>query len=140
MNHDVPSEPDATPLDAGLRALCGIAAYYRVAADPGHLSRELALQDRPADEYELVRAAMMIGLKAKLVVKVTAKRLATLPTPSIVRVKNGSVQVLGGKTPSGLYRLVDPISHTDQEAPLDLLIKEIGGRVLLVARKVGGVG
>jgi subfamily B ATP-binding cassette protein HlyB/CyaB len=140
MNHDIPSEPNAVPLDAGLRALCGIAAYYRVAADPGHLSRELALQDRPADENEIVRAAMMIGLKAKLLVKVTAKRLATLPTPAIVRMKNGSFQVLGGKNPSGLYRLVDPISHSDQEAPLDLLVKEIGGRVLLVARKIGGAG
>src|ERR1700722_8082024 len=111
MNHNVPSEPDAVPLDAGLRALCGIAAYYRVAADPGHLSRELALRDQPANETDIVRAAILIGLKAKLLVNVTAKRLATLPTPAIVRVKSGSFQVLGGKNPSGLYRLVDPISE-----------------------------
>jgi subfamily B ATP-binding cassette protein HlyB/CyaB len=140
MNQEVPPERAAIPLDAGLRALCGIAAYYRVAADPEHLARELALQDRPADENEIVRAAMLIGMKAKLVVKVTAKRLATLPTPAIVRVKNGSFQVLGGKNPSGLYRLVDPISHSDQEVPLDLLVTEIGGKVLLVARKIGGAG
>jgi ATP-binding cassette, subfamily B, bacterial HlyB/CyaB len=140
MNQDVPLGCNAVPLDAGLRALCGIAAYYRVAADPGHLSRELALQDRPANENEIVRAALLIGLKAKLVVKLTAKRLASLPTPAIVRLKNGSFQVLGGKNPSGLYRLVDPISHADQEVPLDLLLREIGGNVLLVARKVGGPG
>ena len=41
---------EATPLDAGLRALCGIAAYYRIGADPVHLARELALRDRAADE------------------------------------------------------------------------------------------
>ena len=140
MNDNVHSEPNAVPVDAGLRALCGIAAYYRVAADPVHLSRELALQDRTANENDLVRAAMLIGLKAKLLVKVTAKRLATLPTPAIVRVKNGAFQVLGGKNPSGLYRLVDPISHSDQEVPLDLLVKEIGAQVLLIARKVGGAG
>src|SRR5271156_2223575 len=140
MNQEVPSERTAIPLDAGLRALCGIAAYYHVAADPAHLSRELALQDRQADENEIVRAAMLIGLKAKLLVNVSAKRLATLPTPAIVRVKNGSFQVLGGKNPSGLYRLVDPISHSDQEVPLDLLVMEIGAKVLLVARKIGGAG
>jgi len=83
---------------------------------------------------------MLIGLKAKLLVKVPTTRLATLPTPAIVRLKNGSFQVLGGKNPSGLYRLVDPISHADQEVPLDLLVKEIGAKVLLVARKVGGAG
>src|SRR5271155_3499883 len=140
MNQVLPFESDTVPLDAGLRALCGIAAYYHVAADPVHLSRELALQDRQADENDIVRAAMLIGLKAKLLVKVTATRLATLPTPAIVRMKNGSFQVLGGKNPSGLYRLVDPISHADEEVPLDLLVKEIGAKVLLVARKVGGAG
>ena len=121
------------------RALCGIAAYYRVAADPGHLSRELALQDQPANETAIVRAAILIGLNAKLVVNVTATRLATLPTPAIVRLKNGSFQLLAGKNPSGLYRLVDRISHADEEVPLDLLVKEIGAKVLL-ARKVGGAG
>src|SRR5271156_5576236 len=139
MTQTFPFQPDAVPLDAGLRALCGIAAYYHVAADPVHLSRELALQDRQADENDIVRAAMLIGLK-ELVVNVTAKRLTTLPTPAIVRMKNGSFQVLGGKNPSGRYRLVDPISHADQEMPLDLLVMEIGAKVLLVARKIGGAG
>src|SRR5271156_5362230 len=140
MNQAVPIESDTVPLDAGLRALCGIAAYYHVAADPGHLSRELALQDRQGAEKDILPGAMLIGLKAKLVVNVTAKRLTTLPTPAIVRMKNGSFQVLGGKNPSGRYRLVDPISHADQEVPLDLLVMEIGAKVLLVARKIGGAG
>ena len=48
--------------------------------------------------------------------------------------------MLGGKTPSGLYRLVDPISHADQEMPLDRLVEEIGAKVILIARKVGGAG
>ena len=43
-----PSE--ATLLDRGLRALCGIAAYYRIGADPVQLARELALGAREADE------------------------------------------------------------------------------------------
>jgi subfamily B ATP-binding cassette protein HlyB/CyaB len=77
--------------------LCGIAAYYHVAADPVHLSRELALQDRQADENDIIRAAMLIGLKAKLLVKVTATRLATLPTPAIVRPKNGSFKCWAGR-------------------------------------------
>src|ERR1700733_6394676 len=92
MTQTFPFQLDAVPLDAGLRALCGIAAYYHVAADPAHLSRELALQDRQAGENDIVRAAMLIGLKAKLLVKGTATRLATLPTPAIVRLKNGSFQ------------------------------------------------
>ena len=33
----------ARPIDAGLHGLCGIAAFYRIAADPAHLAKELAL-------------------------------------------------------------------------------------------------
>ena len=140
MNSATSIEAEATPIDAGLRALCGIAAFYRIAADPVHLGRELALQGRPANETDIVRAAGLVGLKARQIAGVTNRRLAAIPTPAIVRLKNGAFMVLTGRNPSGLYRLVDPISHADQEIPLDLLRGQIGGRALLVARKLGGPG
>ena len=123
-----------------MRALCGIAAYYRIGADPVQLARELALGARQADEGDLIRAAGLVGLKARLVAKVTAERLATLPTPAIVRMTSGAFMVFGGRNPSGLYRLVDPISHAVQEAPLEDLARDIGGQALLVARRIGGAG
>ena len=61
----LPSE--GTPLDRGLRALCGIAAFYRIGTDPVQLARELALSAREADEADLIRAARLVGLKARLV-------------------------------------------------------------------------
>ena len=48
--------------------------------------------------------------------------------------------VFGGRNPSGLCRLVDPISHAAQEAPLEDLARDIGGQALLVARRIGGAG
>jgi ATP-binding cassette, subfamily B, bacterial HlyB/CyaB len=111
MMETAPPVREATPLDAGLRALCGIAAYYRIGADPVQLARELALGERAADEADLIRVARIIGLKARLVSKLTAERLATLPTPAIVRMTNGALVVFAGRNPSGLCRLVDPISH-----------------------------
>jgi len=140
MNQPTSIDAEATPVDAGLRALCGIAAFYRIAADPAQLGRELALQGRLANESDIVRAAGMIGLKARDVAGMTSKRLASIPMPAIVRMKNGAFLVLGGRAPSGLYRLVDPISHADQEIPLDRLRDQIGGKALLIARKLGGPG
>ncbi len=139
MMETAPPLSEGMPLDPGLRALCGIAAYYRIGADPVQLARELALGARQADEADLIRAAMHIGLKARLVVKVTAARLATLPTPAIVRV-NGALMVVGGRNPSGLFRLVDPISHAVQEVTLEYLARDIGGQALLIARRIGGAG
>ena len=133
----LPSE--ATPLDRGLRALCGIAAYYRIGADPVQLARELALSAREAEEADLIRAARLVGLKALLVAHVTAERLMTLPNPAIVRL-NGALMLFAGRNPSGLCRLVDPISHAVQEAPLEDAARLIGGRALLIARRIGGAG
>src|ERR1700727_440806 len=131
---------EGTPLDRGLRALCGIAAYYRIGADPVQLARELALGASEANDGDLIRAAKLIGMKARLVEKVTAERLASLPTPAIVRMASGAFMVFGGRNPSGLCRLVDPISHAVQEATLEDLARDSGGQALLVARRIGGAG
>ena len=46
MLETAPPLSEGMPLDRGLRALCGIAAYYRIGADPVQLARELALGAR----------------------------------------------------------------------------------------------
>ena len=140
MTQAAPPPSDATPLDAGLRALCGIAAYYRIGADPAQLQRELALGNREADEFDLIRAAQLIGMRARLVTGVSAQRMGKMPTPAIVRLKSGALCVFAGRGASGLCRLVDPISHTATEIPLDDLARESEGHALLVARRVGGAG
>src|SRR5208337_3761394 len=140
MEQHPPSSAEAKPLDAGLRALSGIAAYYRIGADPLQLRRELALGDRASDEFDLIRAAQMIGLKARLVTGADQRRIGKVPTPAIVRLSNGAIYVFGGRGPSGLCRLVDPISHAATDLTLEDLTRETDGRVLLIARRVGGAG
>src|SRR5574337_196879 len=140
MKPTAPPFGDPTPLDAGLRALCGIAAYHRIGADPMQLARELALADKEANEFDLIRAAHIVGMKARLIGGVRARRFACLPTPAIVWLKNGALYIYGGRGPSGLYRLVDPISHSATELSLEDLVAETGGRALLVARRIGGAG
>jgi hypothetical protein len=71
-------------VDSGLRALCGIAGYYRIPADPEQLSFELALQASRADATDLVRAANRIGLKARILTDVGADRLASIPKPAVL--------------------------------------------------------
>lgn len=126
--------------ESGLRALCGIAAFYRIAADPVRLQHDLALKGRATEAKDLQRAAGIIGLKARVVEKLSEQRLRTIPVPAIVQVRSGSFQVLGGLNPSGKYRLVDPITRVDREiAPSDILA-EINSSVILVGRRLGGEG
>src|SRR5271157_1918758 len=139
MMETAPPRSEATLLDPGLRALCGIAAYYRIGADPVQLARELALGERAADESDLIRAAKIIGLKARLIGEVTAERLAILPAPAIMRMTNGALMVFAGRNTAGLCRLVDPISHAAGEEPVEDVARKIG-QALLVARRIGGAG
>lgn len=126
--------------DSGLQALTGIAAYYRIMADPALLRRELALGGEASNSGDIVRAAQIVGLKARIVSSLTKDRLAALPAPTILRMRSGAFEVYGGLMPSGDYRLVDPITRRDRTLPLDRLMEESAGEAILISRKFGGDG
>ncbi|MCP1845514.1 subfamily B ATP-binding cassette protein HlyB/CyaB [Bradyrhizobium sp. USDA 4524] len=130
---------DNVRVDTGLAALCGIAAYYRIAANPASLARELALHGR-AEPRDVIRAAKLTGLKARLVSKPSIRRIASVPLPAITRLQDGKFVVLGGRTPSGLIRIVDPITRISRELPIDEIHRMMDKFILLVQRQVGGSG
>ena len=141
MNQNLLGTTHGEPIThSGLRALCGIAAYYRIAADPLNLARELAILDREASESDLLRAAKTLGLKAHIVRRPSWRRLARAPTPAILRFKSGDYCVFTGQTPSGLFRIVDPITRIPREFTIAELVSEIDPIVILVARQVLGAG
>jgi subfamily B ATP-binding cassette protein HlyB/CyaB len=125
---------------SGFRALCGIAAYYRIAADPLDLARDLAIFDREASENDLLRAAKIVGLKAHIVRRPSLRRLERVPTPAILRLKSGDYCLFTGRMPSGLFRVVDPITRIPRELTLAELVSEIDPIVILVARHFLGKG
>lgn len=140
MGNDVNIEVFPERQDSGLYALCGIAAFFRIAADPRHLQKELALIGRASDENDLVRAAVMIGLKARTITKLTEKRLNTIPVPAVARLRDGSFEVYSGRTPNGTYRLVDPVTKIARELQIDALLSELDQKLVLVGVRVGGQG
>jgi len=125
--------------ESGLQALCGIAAYYRIIANPVQIRRELALQNRAVSSEDLVRAAQLMGLKARIVVPLVKQRLAMLPAPTILRLRSGAFEVFGGRAPNGDYRVVDPVTRADRMLALDNLFDVTDGAIL-VSRKLGGAG
>ena len=92
MTHES-SLPLEEALDTGLISLCGIAAFFRIAADPEKLKRELSLQGRAAGADDLIRASRLIGLKARVVRGITPARLARVPLPAIVQTNDGGFSV-----------------------------------------------
>jgi len=125
--------------DSGFQALCGIAAYFRIVATPVQLRRELSLHQRAATPEDLVRAAQLVGLKARIIASPDKDRLAALPAPTILLMGTGAYEVYGGRLPSGDYRLVNPVSRLDRAVGLDDL-SAFAKTAILVARKLGGAG
>ncbi|MFS8147738.1 hypothetical protein [Rhizobium sp. BR 249] len=116
-------------LDSGLREPCGIAAFYRIAADAAQLRRDLTLKGCSSRAEGIQRAAKIIGLRARVADKVAEQRLRTMPIPPIVKLRSGSFQVFAGLNPSGKYRPIDPMTRVNREVtPSDI-------RVSALARK-----
>jgi ATP-binding cassette, subfamily B, bacterial HlyB/CyaB len=140
MNRPIDHDLVAQPLDPGLSALCGIAYYYRIAADPQKLAHDLALGNKLAGSMEIVRAAKLIGLKARVLLKLSGKRLGSIPAPAIVRLRAGGFAVFGGINSQGLYRIVDPITRADRYLEFSELHEELEPEAILLTNKIAGPG
>lgn len=125
--------------DSGLGGLCGIAAYFRIIANPAQIRRELSISRAAPTSGDIVRAANLIGLKARIIGPLKKDRLAALPAPTLLRMRSGGYEVYGGRLPNGAYRVVDPITRKDRAIPLDELF-ELVEEAILVTRKLGGAG
>src|SRR5947199_172413 len=124
MNRPVGPEVIAAPVDTGLRAIVGIAGYYRIAADAHQIERELALTGRLSNEDDLIRAARLVGLKARVLRGIRAKRLLTIPTPAILRLNDVSFSILIARGPAGECRIVNPVTKFFREVPAEKLFEE----------------
>lgn len=83
--------PSGTPSSgqaSSLAALCLIARFHQVSADPAALAHQLGLSpSQPASSDDLLRAAKQLGLKAKLS-RTTSERLQLTPLPAIAFLRN----------------------------------------------------
>ena len=96
--HEARSHPKTTHTDFmhALAALCGVARFHQIAADPASLAHQLSIAS--ADTLttdDLLRGAQHLGLKAK-VTRTTSGRLALtgLPALALMRTPDQSLSVV----------------------------------------------
>ena len=126
--------------DPGLYSLVTIAGYYRIAADSFQLAHDLGLGTRAAVGEDIVRAAKRIGLKPRLLRGQQAKRLATVPMPAIIRLKDGEYRILTTRMPRGELRTVNPLARTVHFDAHATLADAWDGEIILVTRRWYGAG
>jgi ATP-binding cassette, subfamily B, bacterial HlyB/CyaB len=130
----------AASADGGLIGLAIIAGHYRIASDPFQMRHELGLGDRPTESDDIIRAAHLVGLKARRLSRVSPKRLASIPLPAMIGGKDGSFAVLAAGRERGVLRLLDPVQRGMREMKIEEIAEWSTGEVVLVTRRLGGAG
>lgn len=123
-----------------LLCLCAISSYFRIPSDPEQLERELSLQGRDIDEDDIIRAAQLIGLKARVIEITKIERFTRVPVPAIAKRLDGFYLVFGGKQASEKLRFVDPATREAIELGEDELAAHIELKLILINRRLGGTG
>jgi subfamily B ATP-binding cassette protein HlyB/CyaB len=126
--------------DSGLLGLSLIAGYYRIAADPEQMRRELAISNRASTSEDVLRAAKLIGMKARVVVGVSAARLGALPLPILAPCADHGFAIISAGSAKGVLRYVDPARRIVKEGRPDEILALTKGEAILVARRIGGPG
>lgn len=126
--------PDLPPqVDSGLECLAIIGAHHRRTVDREHISHELGLQGRPAGSGDLVKAAHLVGLKARLFTSKPLESLVGAPRPAIVEVGDGFAILLSVE--GDRLQLLHPRHRAARTLSIDEFTAEWNGTFILVTRR-----
>ncbi|MEJ6021968.1 type I secretion system permease/ATPase [Ramlibacter sp. PS4R-6] len=130
---------------SGLYALCAIARFHQVAADPAALAHQLGI--RPSDRVavdDILRAAKHLGLKAKRSAT-TLERLPLNPLPALALVSRADDQVgavILAQCDGQRVLVQDPGSQTPRPMiePLEAFAAKWTGDLILITSRASLVG
>jgi subfamily B ATP-binding cassette protein HlyB/CyaB len=118
----------------GFQAVAVIARTLGMEVTALQIAHQMALGRTPPNGADLVRAAQLIGLKARLIKNPSLRRLRGAPVPAIVRLHDGTWWIFRGESTEDLFRLVDPISKEVEKLPLEEVRKRIAGDLVLIGK------
>ena len=137
------NEPSVAPsaaVDMGLLGLVAIAGHYRIAADPVQLQHDLNLEGRFAEPADLMRCALRLKLKARLMEHPTFQRILSSPMPLLARLQDDSYRVVLGLQGEDAVRVADLRTRTSTTYTLADWVEMPVVTCLLVTRRWGGPG
>lgn len=139
------AEPASKSALAPLQALCAIARFHQVAADPATLAHQLGLQpSETIGSHDLLRAARHLGLKAKLS-STTARRLQLTPLPALAALRrvDGSVgYVILAQCDGQRVLFQDPSGEGPRPTiePIETFATQWTGDLILIASRASLTG
>jgi ATP-binding cassette, subfamily B, bacterial HlyB/CyaB len=134
---------------APLTALCTVARFHQVAADPSTLAHQLGLSSSDAlTASDLLRAAQHLGLKAKLA-RTSVERLALtpLPTLALMRTPDQSLRVVILAQCDGQRVLFQEVTSNPGASPVrptieptEVFATQWSGELILISSRASEAG
>jgi subfamily B ATP-binding cassette protein HlyB/CyaB len=129
-------ETSAASVDGGLVALCAIARLHQIAADPAALAHQLGLPaSQPTEQSDLLAAARLLGLKAKLVATKPARLpLTPLPALAFLESEAGRRTVILAHCDGQRVLIHDPATGGPPTIePIEAFVAQWTGELILIA-------
>ena len=140
-----PPSPQLSALQSTLTALCAIARYHQIAADPATLAHQLGLSPTdPLHTDDLLRAAQHLGLKAKLShSKPDRLALTPLPALALMQTPDDSFKVVLLAQCEGqrvLFQDMGVEGNRPTIEPLDVFAQHWTGSLILITSRAAQAG
>ena len=137
MNRPPIPADDPPAFNGGYQVLATIAKSMGYHVTAQQLIHQMGQGRRSPTTDDLIRASKLIGVRARLVSDPTPQKLAALPVPAMIKLKDGSWHTYRGKTGGDRFRLVDPVEKSSDEMPMADLYARFGGEVVLIGKSFG---
>ncbi len=129
------ASPDDPPVfSGGYKALATVAKTMGYHVTAQQLNHQMGQSRGNPSTADLMRAAKMIGIRARLLSEPTEQKLRTIPTPAMIKLSDGTWHVFRGETKGNLFKVQDPVEKRVSEISLEELHGRLGGEVLLLGK------
>ena len=118
----------------GYQAISSIAKGFGIQVTPGQIIHHMGKGRRAPDLADMLRAAKLIGLKAKTLHDPEGAKLSEVPTPCLIQLRDESWMVYHGETAGDRFRLFDPITRKSDTLSFDELRERVNGTLILLAK------
>jgi len=134
-SQEPPIEPPV--FSGGYRVLAAIAKTMGYHVTAQQLTHQMGGGRGNPSTDDLMRAAKIIGMRARLVRNPSEQKLRTVPVPAMIKLIDGSWHIYRGEIRSDLFRLQDPVEKRTTDTSMEDLYSRFGGEVLLVGKSFG---
>ena len=121
----------------GYQAISSIAKSFGIQVTPGQIIHHMGRGRRSPDLADMLRAAKLIGLKAKALHDPHHAKLSEVPTPCLIQLRDESWMIYQGETAGDRFRLFDPITRKTDTLSFDELRERVNGSLILLAKTWG---